>query len=57
MYRHGRVVKCNVACAQMLLKVNVMKTTLMTIGDVQADTIIVIRVNNDPVEKVPNLEY
>ena len=56
MYRHGRVVKFNVACAQMLLKVNVMKTTLMTIGDVQADT-IVIRVNNDPVEKVPNLEY
>ena len=38
-----------------LLKLNVKKTKLMTIGDVPAD--ITIRVNNDPVEKVRHFNY
>ena len=42
--------KVNAAGAQRLLKLNVKKTKLMTIGDVPDD--ITIRVNNDPVEKV-----
>ena len=47
--------KVNAAGAQRLLKLNVKKTKLMTIGDVQDD--ITIRVNNDPVEKVKQFKY
>ena len=39
----------NAACSQRLIKLNVKKTKLMTIGDVPDD--ITIRVNNDPFEK------
>ena len=47
--------KVNAAGAQRLLKLNVKKTKLMTIGDVPDD--INIRVNNDPVEKVKQFKY
>ena len=47
--------KVNDAGAQRLLKLNVKKTNLMTIGDVPDG--ITIRVNNDPVEKVKHLKY
>ena len=47
--------KVNAAGAQRLLKLNVKKTKLMTIGDVPDD--ITIRVNNDPVEKVKQFKY
>ena len=47
--------KVNAAGAQRLLKLNVKKTKLMTIGDVPGD--ITIRVNNDPVEKVKQFKY
>ena len=47
--------KVNDAGAQRLLKLNVKKTKLMTIGDVPDD--ITIRVNNDPVEKVKQFKY
>ena len=40
---------------QRLLKLNVKKTKLMTIGDVPDD--ITIRVNNDPVGKVKQFKY
>ena len=39
----------NAACSQRLIKLNVKKTKLMTIGYVPDD--ITIRVNNDPFEK------
>ena len=47
--------KVNAAGAQRLLKLNVKKTKLMTIGDVPDD--ITIRVNNDPVETVKQFKY
>ena len=47
--------KVNTAGAQRLLKLNVKKAKLMTIGDVPDD--INIRVNNDPVEKVKQFKY
>ena len=47
--------KVNAAGAQRLLKLNVKKTQLMTIGDVPDD--ITIRVNNDPVKKVKQFKY
>ena len=47
--------KVNAAGAQRLLKLNVKKTKLMTIGDMPDD--INIRVNNDPVEKVKQFKY
>ena len=47
--------KVNAAGAQSLLKLNVKKTKLMTIGDVPDH--ITIRVNNDPVEKVKQFKY
>ena len=47
--------KVNAAGAPRLLKLNVKKTKLMTIGDVPDD--ITIRVNNDPVEKVKQFKY
>ena len=47
--------KVNAAGAQRLLKLDVKKTKLMTIGHVPDD--ITIRVNNDPVEKVKQFKY
>ena len=41
--------------SQRLLKLNVKKTKLMTIGDVPDD--ITVRVNNDPVEKGKHFKY
>ena len=49
--------KVNAAGAQQLLKLNVKKSTLMTIGDVPDDIRPTIRVNNDPVEKVKQFKY
>ena len=45
----------NAAGAQRLLKLNVKKTKLMTIGDVPDD--ITIRVNNEPVEKIKQFKH
>ena len=47
--------KVNDAGVQRLLKLNVKKTKLMTIGDVPDD--ITIRVNKDPVEKIEQFKY
>ena len=45
----------NVVGAQMLLRQNIKKSKLMSIGDVEAD--ITIRVKYDPVEKERNFKY
>ena len=55
MQQLGLLDKVNAAGAQRLLKLNVKKTKLMTIGDVPDD--ITIRVNNDPVERVKQFKY